>query len=134
MLEQPDYAKHFDTGGVWRVWREGMYGIRDTYQILRWLGGYDAHYVNVGWWPDGLETKEPGRRLALLHGETLGLKPGDKLLDCGCGLGQGAIDALLGFLQRLLRIDGLGAPCGDNIGACSEEGEIGQSEARHQQP
>ena len=113
MHQQPDYADHFDTGGVFRVWREGMYGIRDTYQILRWLGGYDAHYVNVGWWPEGLATKEPGRRLALLHGETLGLKAGDRLLDCGCGLGQGAIDHVQKF--DLAEVYGIN-PSGQQLG------------------
>lgn len=46
----------------------------------------------MGYWPDGVQTDEPGRRMALLHGETLDLEPGQRLLDCGSGLGQGTID------------------------------------------
>jgi cyclopropane fatty-acyl-phospholipid synthase-like methyltransferase len=112
-MAQPDYADHFTHGGVFRVWREGMYGIRETYDILRWLGGYDAHYVNVGYWTEGLDTKEAGRKLALLHGEMLGLKPGDRLLDCGSGLGQGAIDHVRKF--DLAEVCGIN-PSGQQVG------------------
>lgn len=112
-MSEPSYADHFTSGGVFRLWREGMYGIRETYDILRWLGGYDLHYVNVGYWPEGLATQEPGRRMALLHGEMLGLKAGDRLLDCGSGLGQGAIDHVKAFdLAEVLGIN----PSGQQVG------------------
>lgn len=89
---EPRYEDYFQQGSLFRLWRDGMYVCRETYEILRDVFQYRAHYVNYGYWPDGLDTEEPGRRMAMLVGDALGLKPGDRLIDAGSGLGQASID------------------------------------------
>jgi len=68
------------------------YDFRETYQILKELFGYNSCYVNFGYWSHGAQTIEPGRVLAIELATLLQLKPGDRLIDAGSGLGQAAID------------------------------------------
>lgn len=105
---EPRYEDYFEAGSVYRLWRDGMYVCRETYEILRDVFQYKAHYVNYGYWPDGLDTVEPGRRLAMLVGEALRMRPGDRLIDAGSGLGQGAIDLCRRF--ELAEVAGVN-PC-----------------------
>jgi cyclopropane fatty-acyl-phospholipid synthase-like methyltransferase len=96
-VTEPRYEDYFDAGSLWKLYREGMYVCRETYEILRDVFQYRAHYVNYGYWPDGLETVEPGRQMAMLVGRELGLKAGDRLIDAGSGLGQASIDLCRAF-------------------------------------
>ncbi len=96
-LPEPRYEDYFQPGSLWRLWREGMYVCRETYEILRDVFQYKAHYVNYGYWPDGLGTVEPGRQMAMLVGQALRLRPGDRLIDAGSGLGQASIDLCRAF-------------------------------------
>ena len=68
------------------------YDFIETYFVLKYLFGYDAHYVNFGYWKDGFGTIEPGRELARLLSSSLDLSTGDRLIDVGSGLGQAAVD------------------------------------------
>lgn len=94
---EPRYEDYFEAGSLWKLYREGMYVCRETYEILRDVFQYRAHYVNYGYWPDGLDTVEPGRQMAMLVGRELGLKAGDRLIDAGSGLGQASIDLCRAF-------------------------------------
>ncbi len=105
---EPRYEDHFQPGSLWRLWREGMYVCRETYEILRDVFQYRAHYVNYGYWPDGLDTVEPGRQMAMLVGDALGLKEGDRLIDAGSGLGQASVDLCRAY--GLAKVTGVN-PC-----------------------
>ena len=45
--------------------RRHPYDFVETYVTLRRVYGYQAYYVNLGYWPEGAETVEPGRQLTL---------------------------------------------------------------------
>lgn len=104
-----DYARFFAPGGFPRLWRNGHpYEHRELYELIDAVWDYDAHYVNYGYWPDGIDSVEPGRQMSLLVGEALGLSKGDRLIDAGSGLGQAAVDLALSYeLDRVVGIN----PC-----------------------
>lgn len=87
-----DYGQYFPSGGLLTLARHGMYEMSQTYEVLRDVLGYRAHYVNFGYWPEGDATVEPGRELALRLATALRLPSQAHVLDAGCGLGQAAVD------------------------------------------
>ncbi len=90
---EPTYDEFFVQGTLWEQARtRNPYTFRQTYHLLREALGYQSHYVNYGYWTEGADTVEPGRKLAMLVGERLGLQPGQKLIEAGSGLGQAAVD------------------------------------------
>src|SRR5688572_25436133 len=83
----PTYDEHFERGTLWQQIRSrNPYTFSQTYHLLREALGYHAHYVNYGYWTEGAATPEPGRKLALLVAERLGLRPGQRLIEAGSGL------------------------------------------------
>lgn len=82
------------------------YDFIETYEILRHVFAYQAHYVNLGYWRDGFETKEAGRLLTDVAVAFLNLQPGDSIIDVGSGLGQAAVDTCrVHDLSRVLGIN-----------------------------
>lgn len=105
----PTYDAFFERGTLWQQIRmRNPYEFSQTYHLLRAALGYQAHYVNYGYWVDGHQTVEPGRKLALLVGERMGLKPGNRLVEAGSGLGQAAVDLAKHF--QLASVNGIN-PC-----------------------
>jgi SAM-dependent methyltransferase len=74
------------------LWRRHPYDFVETYDTLRRIYGYEAFYVNLGYWPGGEATPEPGRELTYRVADALALRAGSRLVDAGSGLGQGAVD------------------------------------------
>jgi len=108
-----DYHDYFKTGSTLQLWRNGNpYEFVQTYEVMRGVFGYGLQYVNFGYWPDGMGTEEAGREMSLLVGEALGLKPGDRLLEAGSGLGQAAVDLCQHF--ELARVQGMN-PCESQV-------------------
>jgi len=100
------YREFFTHGTLLDLLLDGNpYKQAQTYALIRRAFNYEAHYVNYGYWPNGLDTHEPGRELALLMGRALELRPGEALVDCGAGLGQAAVD--LALHHDLRSVDGL---------------------------
>jgi cyclopropane fatty-acyl-phospholipid synthase-like methyltransferase len=92
-VSTPRIEDYFVDGTVWQLFRgANAYTFIDTYKVLRRVFGYELNYVNYGYWPEGIETEEPGRRLTYLLADTLGLKEGQRLLEAGSGLGQASVD------------------------------------------
>lgn len=93
-MTPPRLEDYFEQGSMWQLlWKEDPYTFVETYRLLRNVFGYDLFYVNYGYWPDGIETEEPGRRLTYMIGDALGLEAGDRVLEAGSGLGQASIDS-----------------------------------------
>ena len=89
----PEFEDHFVDGSIWQLFRgANPYTFTDTYKVLRDIFGYELNYVNYGYWPDGIETEEPGRKLTFLLVDALEPKPGQRVLEAGSGLGQAAVD------------------------------------------
>ena len=87
------YTDYFEHGSLLRLWRAGHpYGFEQTYDVMKRAFGYEAHYVNFGYWPEGTETHEAGREMALMMGRELALPAGGRLVEGGSGLGQAAVD------------------------------------------
>lgn len=105
--EMPSLESHFVKATLWGVIKKRHpYDFRETYQILRDIFGYEAYYVNLGYWPEGKQTVEPGRLLAKEVASLLDLNPGDKLIEVGSGLGQAAIDLCINHdLARIVGIN-----------------------------
>lgn len=94
----PLYKDFFRRGTLRGLWREGHpYAFAETYTLMRHAFGYESHYVNFGYWSDGLATREAGREMTLLMGEALRLPKGGRLLEGGSGLGQTAVDLCEAF-------------------------------------
>jgi len=90
---QPRLEDHFISATFGRfISRRHPYDFIDTYLVLRQIFGYNAHYVNLGYWDSGIETHEPGRQLAIALAEMLELGPGQCIVEVGSGLGQAAVD------------------------------------------
>ena len=90
----PQFEEHFVNGSVWQLFKgANPYTFTDTYKVLRNLFGYELNYVNYGYWPEGIETNEPGRKLTHLLVDKLNPKPGQRLIEAGSGLGQAAVDS-----------------------------------------
>jgi SAM-dependent methyltransferase len=88
-----NYGAYFQPGSLRGLWREGHpYIFEETYHLMQRAFGYRANYVNFGYWDAGVETEEAGRRMAILMGDALGLKAGERLIEGGSGLGQAAVD------------------------------------------
>ncbi len=122
MTHEPRYADFFVKGSLWKLLRgANAYTFVETYELLRRTFGYQLHYANYGLWTDGLDTDEPGRQLSRYLGEALGLKPGDKLLEAGSGLGQCAVDLCTEYDLAAVR--------GLNI--CVEQANYANALARH---
>jgi cyclopropane fatty-acyl-phospholipid synthase-like methyltransferase len=100
----PRIEDYFVDGSVWQLFRgANPYTFKDTYEVLRRVFGYELNYVNYGYWPDGIETKEPGRRLTYHLADSLGLESGQRLLEAGSGLGQASVDCAEHYsLSRVL--------------------------------
>jgi SAM-dependent methyltransferase len=85
------YERHFERASLWGLLRRGHpYDFRETYDVVRELYGYHAHYVNLGRWDD--PGAEPGRALAFAVTDGLDLRGGDAVVEVGSGLGQAAVD------------------------------------------
>ena len=75
----PRIADYFVDGSVWQLFRgANPYTFIDTYEVLRRVFGYELNYVNYGYWPEGIGTEEPGRRLTFQLADSLGLKEGQR--------------------------------------------------------
>jgi len=101
-----DYARYFEGASVLGLARrKDPYSFVETYQLMQRVFGYSLHYVNFGYWPEGITTPEPAREMTLHMGRALGLKAGDRLLEAGSGLGQAAVDMANAF--SLDKVEGL---------------------------
>jgi cyclopropane fatty-acyl-phospholipid synthase-like methyltransferase len=100
----PRFEDFFEEGTVWQLLRgANAYTFTDTYNVLRKLFGYELNYVNYGYWPDGIDTDEPGRLLTYFLADSLGLEKGHRLLEAGSGLGQASVDCTEHYsLSRVL--------------------------------
>jgi len=103
----PRIADYFVDGNVWQLFRgANPYTFIDTYEVLRRVFGYKLNYVNYGYWPEGIETDEPGRQLTFQLAEALGLQSGQRLLEAGSGLGQASVDCAEQYcLSRVLGLN-----------------------------
>jgi len=103
-IPQLDYETYFQRGTLWNLVRRGNpYHFVQTYQAMRRAYGYQLHYVNFGYWTEGIDTVEPARQMTLRIGEALGLREGQRLLEAGSGLGQASCDMLRAFrLEQIL--------------------------------
>ena len=105
----PQYNDFFSRGSLRGLWREGHpYAFAETYTLMRHAFGYESHYVNFGYWSEGLQTQEAGRQMTMLMGEALRLPRGGRLLEGGSGLGQTAVDLCETF--QLSEVTGMN-PC-----------------------
>lgn len=87
---QPALSEHFVPGSLVGLLRRGHpYDFVETYEVLREVYGYRGAYVNLGLWG---AQEEPGRALVFRVADALRLAEGDRLLEVGSGLGQGAVD------------------------------------------
>lgn len=135
----PRYADHFSEGSLYRLWRKKHpYDFSQTYELMTRAFGYDAHYVNFGYWPEGVTTPEAGRKMTLLMGDALGMPEGGRLLEGGSGLGQTSVDLVehyslahavgmnpcttqVGFANALAEHRGLGEVVNHRICDATEE-------------
>lgn len=100
------YEDFFEAGSIRGLAQNREpYSFRETYQLMRQVFGYQLHYVNFGYWPDGIDTVEPAREMTLLMGRRLGLAAGERVMEAGSGLGQAACDLTQAF--DLDRVQGL---------------------------
>lgn len=110
----PAYADHFRLGSLYRLWRTGHpYDFSQTYELMTRAFGYDAHYVNFGYWPEGAKTAEAGREMTWLMGQALGMPENGRLLEGGSGLGQTSVDLVERY--RLSHAVGMN-PCTTQVG------------------
>lgn len=92
------YEDFFEAGSIRALARNREpYSFRETYELMRQVFGYELHYVNYGYWKDGIDTVEPAREMTLLMGRRLGLKAGQRVMEAGSGLGQAACDLSQAF-------------------------------------
>lgn len=135
----PRYTDHFRLGSLYRLWRTGHpYDFSQTYELMTRAFGYGAHYVNFGYWPQGVGTPEAGREMTWLMGEALGMPEGGRLLEGGSGLGQTSVDLVeryklshsvgmnpcttqVGFANALAKHRGLGEIINHRICDATEE-------------
>jgi cyclopropane fatty-acyl-phospholipid synthase-like methyltransferase len=116
--DSPAYARHFVPGSLRALYREKHpYGFTQTYTLMRRAFGYQLHYVNFGYWPQGLTTVEPGREATLLLGRALHLQPGERVIEGGSGLGQTAVDLCSAF--SLAEVRGMN-PCTPQVAFANE--------------
>ncbi len=101
-----DLADYFEKGSLLKTLRKRHpYDFVETYELLRHLYGYDKYYVNLGYWKDGLDTREAGYELVRFLANKLELGDGASLLDAGAGMGQAAVD--LGRDYNLRQVTGI---------------------------
>ena len=97
-IPQLNYEAYFQKGTLWELIRKGNpYHFLQTYQAMRRAYGYHLHYVNFGYWADGIDTVEPAREMTLQSGRALGLQEGQRVLEAGSGLGQASCDLVRHF-------------------------------------